>query len=213
MPRTQAADHALKVEEILDRAGEAFAREGFPSASMASIAKACGASKARLYHYFDTKEAILFELLNRYTQSLMQLVTAVQAEAARAGLTERETFGLLIRRFLIEYERAATRHIALTNDVKFLSPQQQEPIIAQQRALVAAFEAQLRRAFPGSVNAANQAPLAMMVFGMINWTFTWLKPGGALSYAQFGEMVFAVLQRGLENSSNTNTPGNGKVAR
>jgi AcrR family transcriptional regulator len=201
MPRTQAADHALKVDEILNHAAQAFAHEGFPSASMASIAKACGTSKARLYHYFDTKEAILFELLNRYTQSLMQLVTAVQADAAGAHLSERETFGLLIRRFLIEYERAATRHIALTNDVKFLSVQQQEPIIAQQRALVAAFEKQLRRAFPDRVNAQNQAPLAMMVFGMINWTFTWLKPGGALSYAQFGELVFEVLNQGLQHNN------------
>jgi AcrR family transcriptional regulator len=203
MPRTQAADHALKVDEILDRAAQAFAHQGFPSASMASIAKACGTSKARLYHYFDTKEAILFELLNRYTQSLMRLITQVQGEAQRAKLTERETFGLLIRRFLIEYERAATRHIALTNDVKFLSPAQQAPIIDAQRAVVAAFEAQLRRAFPQTVDSSNQAPLAMMVFGMINWTFTWLKPGGALTYAEFGELVFEVLQRGLQHKPST----------
>jgi AcrR family transcriptional regulator len=198
MPRTQAADHALKVDEILDRAAHAFAREGFASASMASIAKACGTSKARLYHYFETKDAILFELLRRYTASLMQLITHVQGEAQRAGLTERETFGLLIRRFLIEYERAATRHIALTNDVKFLSPAQQAPILEAQRAVVAAFAAQLRRAFPHAVNTQNQTALTMMVFGMINWTFTWLKPGGTLSYAEFGELVFSVLQRGLQ---------------
>jgi hypothetical protein len=28
------------------------------------------------------------------------------------------------------------------------------------------------------VTAANQTALTMMLFGMINWTFTWLRPGG-----------------------------------
>jgi hypothetical protein len=36
----------------------------------------------------------------------------------------------------------------------------------------------------------------MTVFGMINWTFTWLKPGGKLSYAQFAEMVVVDLLEG-----------------
>ena len=37
----------------------------------------------------------------------------------------------------------------------------------------------------------------MMLFGMINWTFTWLRPGGPLSYAAFAEEVVALLDRGL----------------
>ncbi|MBC7471293.1 MAG: TetR/AcrR family transcriptional regulator, partial [Ramlibacter sp.] len=45
--------------------------------------------------------------------------------------------------------------------------------------------------------AANQTALTMMVFGMINWTFTWLRPGGPISYAAFAEEVLAVLDRGL----------------
>jgi hypothetical protein len=37
----------------------------------------------------------------------------------------------------------------------------------------------------------------MMLFGMINWTFTWLRPGGALSYAGFADEVVTMLERGL----------------
>ena len=32
-------------------------------------------------------------------------------------------------------------------------------------------------------------PLAMLLFGMINWTFTWLRPGGALSHQALGPLV------------------------
>jgi len=39
------------------------------------------------------------------------------------------------------------------------------------------------------------------VFGMINWTFTWLKPGGRLSYADFAEIVIELLAGGLPGAA------------
>jgi AcrR family transcriptional regulator len=203
MARTKAADHHLKVEEILTSAGAAFARDGFASASMNSIAKACKASKARLYHYYQSKEAILFDLLDRYTRRLIQRIDEVQTEARRLNLSERETFGLLLHRFLVEYEHARHEHIALINDVKFLPTEQREQVVNQERIVVAAFAGQLRRAFPDTVSADNQTPLTMMVFGMINWTFTWLKPGGALSYSDFAQLVISTLEHGLASGRPT----------
>ena len=38
----------------------------------------------------------------------------------------------------------------------------------------------------------------MMLFGMINWTFTWLRPGGTMSYSAFADEVVAMLERGLQ---------------
>jgi hypothetical protein len=32
---------------------------------------------------------------------------------------------------------------------------------------------------------------------MINWTFTWLRPDGAMSYAAFADEVVSVMERGL----------------
>jgi Tetracyclin repressor-like, C-terminal domain len=43
--------------------------------------------------------------------------------------------------------------------------------------------------------------LTMSVFGMINWTFTWLKPDGPLSYAQFAETVVGMLESGLSGGA------------
>jgi hypothetical protein len=37
----------------------------------------------------------------------------------------------------------------------------------------------------------------MMVFGMINWTFTWLKPDGQLGYHEFAEQVVGVIEHGM----------------
>ncbi len=197
MARPKSATHDLKREQILDVAARCFARQSFPAASMNDIAAACGTSKARLYHYYESKEAILFDLLDRYTQRLLALIGESEARAQRKNLDERDALNELVRTFLTEYETSATRHAALVSDTKFLGETQRELILDRQRDVVAAVTRFLRRAYPDRVTPANQTALAMMLFGMINWTFTWLRPGGPLSYAAFAEEVVSVLERGL----------------
>lgn len=197
MARTKAPDFEAQREQILDLAAAAFANSSYPSTSMADLAAACGTSKARLYHYYESKEAILFDLLDRYTRRLMLLVTEVEADAERHARTDKDAFGNLIRAFLAEYETSQTRHIALINDVKFLAETQRDLILSRERDVVAAFSRLLRRAYPERVTRENQTALTMTIFGMINWTFTWLKPGGRLSYADFAEMVVDLLEGGL----------------
>ena len=102
-----------------------------------------------------------------------------------------------VRSFLREYESSATRHMALLNDTKFLGGAQRELILNRQRDVVSAVMRFLRRAYPARVTAARQTALTMMLFGMINWTFTWLRPGGPMSYAAFAEEVIALLEHGL----------------
>lgn len=197
MARPKSSQHELKRDEILDVAAQCFAEKSYHAASMNDIAAACGASKARLYHYYESKEAILFDLLDRYTQRLLAVIGQVEATAQRRNLDDRSALHELVRSFLEEYEHSATRHAALLHDTKFLGEAQREIIFNRQRDVVSAATRFLRRAYPQRVTAANQTPIAMMLFGMINWTFTWLRPGGPMSYSQFAEEVVAMLEGGL----------------
>ncbi|OYD76712.1 transcriptional regulator, TetR family [Burkholderia sp. YR290] len=207
MARTRAPDHESQRDQILDLAAEKFAQTSYPSTSMADLAAASGTSKARLYHYYESKEAILFDLLDRYTKRLMLIIAEVEGASQRRGLTERETFAELIRAFLSEYETSHSRHVALLNDVKYLVEAQREIILNRQRDVVAAFARQLARAYPESVARENQTALTMMVFGMINWTFTWLKPGGPMGYREFAEQVVAIVDHGLAASASDGGAG------
>ncbi|TAM03936.1 MAG: TetR/AcrR family transcriptional regulator [Paraburkholderia sp.] len=200
MARTRAPDHETQREQILDLAAAKFAQTSYPSTSMSDLAAASGTSKARLYHYYESKEAILFDLLDRYTKRLMLIIAEVEGASQRQGLDERETFAELIRAFLAEYETSHSRHVALLNDVKYLEDAQREIILNRQRDVVAAFARQLARAYPGRVSTENQTALTMMVFGMINWTFTWLKPGGRMGYRDFAEQVIGVIDHGMQTA-------------
>ncbi len=197
MARPKSQHHDLKRDEILDIAAQCFANQSYPAASMNDIAAAGGTSKARLYHYYGSKEAILFDLLDRYTQRLLALIAQAEATAQRRNLDDRAALHELIRSFLEEYETSATRHVALLNDTKFLGDEQRELILNRQRDVVSAVTRFLRRAYPHRLNPVNQTAVTMMLFGMINWTFTWLRPGGAMSYSAFAEEVIAMVDRGL----------------
>jgi AcrR family transcriptional regulator len=197
MARPKSSQHEIKRDEILDVAAQCFAERSYPAASMNDIAAAGGTSKARLYHYYESKEAILFDLLDRYTQRLLAIIGQVEATAQRRKLDERAALHELVRSFLQEYETSATRHVALLHDTKFLGETQRELILNRQRDVVSAVTRFLQRAYPSRVSAANQSAVAMMLFGMINWTFTWLRPGGPMSYTAFAEEVIAMLERGL----------------
>ena len=197
MARPISASHDLRRDEILNVAAACFADQSYPATSMSHIAAACGTSKARLYHYYESKEAILFDLLDRYTQKLLVIIGQVQATAQRKGLDERATLHELVRAFLREYETSATRHAALLGSTQFLGEEQREVILNRQRDVVSAVTRFLRRAYPDRVQAHNQTAIAMTLFGMINWTFTWLRPDGSMSYPQFADEVIALLDRGL----------------
>ena len=187
MARTQAADYEAQRTQILDAAAEVFAATSYPAATMADVASALDTSKARLYHYYESKEAILFDLLERHTARLVSLTEQTQDLAQ------------LIRLFLAEYQTSVTRHIALLNDVKFLSDVNRDIILDRERAVVSAFASALQRAYP-HLPASDITPKTMMIFGMINWTFTWLKADGKLSYGHYAEQVIATLQGGLAQS-------------
>lgn len=197
MARPKSDTHENKRDLILDVAAQCFADLGYSAASMSQIAAAGGTSKAHLYHYYPAKEAILFDLLDRYTQRLLSIIGEVEAVAQRRDLDDRAALHELVRQFLQEYETSATRHAALLHDTKFLGSVQRDLIVQRQRDLIAAVTRFLRRAYPQRLTLKNQTPVAMMLFGMINWTFTWLRPGGELSYAAFAEEVISMLERGL----------------
>ena len=54
-----------RCRQVLDAASVCFTEEGFHGTSMARLAKAAGMSVGHIYHYFDSKEAIIAAIVQR----------------------------------------------------------------------------------------------------------------------------------------------------
>lgn len=188
MARPKSADHAQQRERILEAGVHAFARSGYASASMATLAADCGTSKAGIYHYFAGKDAILFEALEAYTRRLLQVVQQVEARA----LPARDTLSGMVQALMTEYRDARDQHVCLLNDVAFLAEPQRRIIEDQQRMIVNVLARAVERATPGRFAAHELKPATMALFGMINFTFAWLRSDGPMSHEHYADLVIQI---------------------
>jgi AcrR family transcriptional regulator len=202
MARTRAATYDAQRQVILETAAEAFAELGFPSASMNDIARRCRMSKGLLYHYYASKEQLLFAVAEQYTRGLVELVRAVEGRVPDPAQRLPE----LIRAFLEEYQSSHARHMVLLHDLRFLPESERRAVVGNQRRVIEAFVAAVRAAHRLPDDFPVVKPVTMMLFGMMNWTFAWLKPGKGISYAQYAELVTEVFAAGVAALSRKRAP-------
>jgi AcrR family transcriptional regulator len=193
MARPKASDYDAQRDAILALAVDAFSGLGYASASMAQLAQACGTSKARLYHYFPSKEAVLFEALDRYTRRLLERVRLVQAR----GLAPRDELRALLHALMAEYHDSRAHLVSLLDDVKFLGEPQRHRIESTQRQVVEAVADTLDRLAPGRFTRPQRKPATMALLGMVNFTFAWLRPDGPMTHAQYADLVADLWERGV----------------
>lgn len=193
MGRGRSAGYQDQREAILESAAALFARSGYPATSMNQVADACGLSKATLYHYFDDKYALLVSIADSHVSRLQRIVREALAESLAPEAQMRE----LIARLVEEYADAQDAHRVLTEDVKFLEPEDRERILDKEREVVRGFADVVGKLRPDLRQATLDTPLTMLLFGMINWLFTWMKPGGRLDYDAIAPIVTDLFLGGL----------------
>lgn len=191
MARTQAADYEQRREAIVDHAARLFARRGFDGSSVADLAKACDTSKSLIYHYYPSKEDILYAVMSSHID---QLVADVDAVLLRGG-TASEQLDALIHAFMTHYVGAADRQKVLLNELDSLPAEQRAAIVARQRRVIDAAQALLVALDPElGLDPARARAKTMLLFGMINWTHTWYDPAGPIPPAQIADMALAMIQ-------------------
>jgi len=194
MGRGRSAAYDDQREMILESAAQLFARRGYSGTSMNQVAEACGLSKATLYHYYKDKYALLVSIAEGHVSRLQGIVH----DALHGEPTPDAQMRTLIRRLVEEYAHAQNEHRVLTEDVKFLEPEDRERILDQEREVVNGFAKVVAALRPDLKEAAMSKPLTMLLFGMINWMFTWMKPDRALDYDDIAPVVADLFIGGLE---------------
>lgn len=195
MPRTRARDYDDKRDAILHRAAIAFARDGYDRASMAGLAAECGVSKALLYHYYASKEALLFGVLSNHLEALVEVVES----ADRPDLTPDERLGRLVAALLGAYRDADAEHKVQINALALLPQAEQRELKALERRLVAIFAEAIRTVEPEVFeNGRLLKPVTMSLFGMLNWFYMWFRDDGAISRAEYADLATKMLVSGVK---------------
>lgn len=133
------------VEAILAAATRVFVKEGYARATTNRIAEAAGVSVGSLYQYFPSKDAIAVELLRRYREQLIELVTT-----RLAGLDE-HTFEAAVQALIEALLRAEGINPALHRVLI------EQVLRTNARAELIGFEERLERVLAEALRAAGSA--------------------------------------------------------
>ena len=193
MARGRSAGYDDQRDMILEHAALLFANRGYSATSMNQVAEACGFSKALLYHYYRDKYSLLVSIAENHVSRLEDLVSDVE----RQGLAPAARLRELIRRFVEEY--AGAKHALAVVFLEELDVFGQHPVrvLGTQRTVVAGFARVVAELRPDLQQAALAKPLTMLLFGMINWMFIWMRPDGELDYETMAPVVADLFLGGL----------------
>ena len=206
MARPRSADHDIKRRAILDRSAKLFAQHGYDRTSMAEVAAACGVSKALLYHYYASKETLLFDVLSVHLQELLDATQAVDK-----SLPPRERLRALVGALLDAYRDADQQHKIQINEMAKLPPERQKALIGMERDLVAIFADAIARVLPAIGRSKTLLkPVTMSLFGMLNWHYMWFRDGGTMTRNDYADLATTVL---IEGAQALSSPQNAATRR
>lgn len=194
MARTQAADYDERKAAIVDAAAALYATHGFNGASVADLAESCKTSKSLIYHYYNSKEDILFDVMISHVRALDE---AARETVAGEGAAAEKLRGLA-RGFMALYVGAADRHKVLLNELDNLPKARRAEIVETQRGLIEIVRRLLVEIEPRLKKRTGESfAAAMLFFGTINWTHTWFDPKGPLSADAIADMAVDLVLGGL----------------
>lgn len=197
MARPRASDHDEKRRAILERSAELFAAHGYDRASLSMLARACGMSKALLYHYYADKSQLFFDIIYSHLEHLLK-VTAISEPAP-----ERDPRGHLLRlaeALLEAYRSADNMHHVQINQSHLLPRPQQKILKDMERTLVDRFAAAIAPCVPpAGQDHALLKPLTMSLFGMLNWNYLWFREDGPMSRSDYAKLAVTLLVDGTRS--------------
>jgi AcrR family transcriptional regulator len=196
-------DTEAKLQHILRMASQVFAQHGFAGASMRDISRAADVSLSGLYYYFENKQHLLY-LIQSTTftfvfESLRSRLRGVQESTERLRL-------LVLNH--IEY------FLSHPNEMKVLSHEEDalgEPYREKVQAIKRRYYALAREIFD-SIAAEGLAPrihprvAVLSLFGMMNWTYKWHKPGVDPDAAELTAAIVGLFLHGVLPSAQEPRP-------
>ena len=180
-------------QEILRTATRLFQQRGYDATSMNDVAAALKLSKGGLYHHFQSKDEILFEIMNHAMEITEDRVLAPVRGIADPEARLRALIRLHIEVVLSPQDREIT---VMLHENHPLPPALRKRINTRKKDYIHFVEslmAEVQRMRQGR-NSVSPRAAAFALLGMINWIYQWYKPEGSLQahnlVPQFTELVF-----------------------
>lgn len=123
-------------KELFDVAARMFAKKGYTNTSIRDIAEALGIQKSSLYHYFENKEHLLYQMLDAYMTEALAEIQELLARPLSPVQRLKGVLGLYGRVYASDRDRL----VLLVNEIDSLGPANRGALIEKERKYVAAIQ-------------------------------------------------------------------------
>jgi AcrR family transcriptional regulator len=184
----------VRRKQLVAQAAELFNDVGYHAASVEDVAEACGIRKPTLYHYFRSKDEILYWIHDEFIDLLigrqqgresLQLSPKQELLEVMADILDlMRTHRGYVRVFFEHYRELADEHKAAIKDKRDRYEQR----------VKATIEAGVQA---GDFRQVDVRLATLALAGMCNWSYQWYDPEGALTSREVAQIFWGILMHGF----------------
>ncbi len=172
----RGARRGLVEAQIMEEATRLFADRGFAGTSLQDIAEATGLTRPALYHYFGSKDDLLFRLVSELAEGPAEQLEQIVGKANVAASDRLREMA-----FAVAFQQAShpSRFRLLVRSENEL-PDSLSKVYAQaRRRVLLAFSAVIEEgARTGELRPVDPRTSALGIIGLCNWVAWWHHPAG-----------------------------------
>jgi AcrR family transcriptional regulator len=184
---TQVAPVSIP-EKLMRVSVELFAEHGYAQTSVQQIVDAAGVTKGALYHYFKSKDDLLFDIYDRLLSMQREHLDAIVAR----DLDPERTVRLVCEDVIVTSIEGLADGAVFFRSQHMLSEKRQREVKQRRRDYNGAFEAILERGRADGVFRTDIPPAILIAhfFSDVHYLAQWYSPGGPLTKQQVaGELT------------------------
>ena len=198
-----------KMTSIAKAAAKLFNEKGYLETSMNDISTATKLSKGGIYHYFSSKNEILYFISTNFMGLLLK---DLKQELERIE-DNFEKIQFIISRHIGFYTKYIAEAKTTIHEGHLLPPEYFKIIADQERDYHQIVRSVLSDFFGGRISKDQLKVLTFILFGTCNGIYFWYDPKGSMTPEELSEIISDILCRGLlgfEVKEKGKTKGKGK---
>jgi TetR/AcrR family transcriptional regulator, cholesterol catabolism regulator len=189
---------------ILDAAAGIFARKGYEGTTIRDIAEAVGMLAGSLYYYIESKEDLLFAVvdeIHRDGRRLMEEPPIPQDDPVEA-----------IRETVLRHVRFTAENVVRTavfyDDFRYLAPERKAAIVESRRSTEREIATLIERGQRDGLFETTVEPelASIAMLGFLNSIHQWYRPGGRWTPEQLAQAYAELVLGGLLSPANARRP-------
>lgn len=182
-------------ERILEASLQLFHKQGYHGVTIDQIVQQAGTSKGGFYHYYKSKDELLYEIHDVFISYVIEKAEASYIQTS----SPIEKLSAILHSFMKVFDMYKPYITVFYEESTYLSEEYQN-VINEKRDRYRKLIEQVIEEGQKSGDFRKELPaniVTMSIIGMINWTYKWFKQNGPLTMAQITDIFKDLILRSI----------------